>query len=66
MNIEKIDFNELYDKWYNMQVDNHKRIHINNPKMQAIAISALKDKDDFIATCKKDNKFLIFTYSLFY
>ncbi len=66
MNIEEIDFNELYNKWYDMQVNHHKQIHINNPKMQAIAIGALKDKEDFIETCKKDTKFLTFVYSLFY
>ena len=64
--IEEIDFNELYNKWYDMQVNHHKQIHINNPKMQAIAIGALKDKEDFIETCKKDTKFLTFVYSLFY
>jgi hypothetical protein len=58
-----IDFDSLYDNWRKTLIESFERNH-TDPLWKKRAIDALKNKEEFIDTCKKNEEFFIFVQSL--
>lgn len=52
----------LYNKWYSFNVNNIKKQYKDDSSRINFAINALKEKEDFIKTFKKDDKWSFYWF----